>query len=287
MNVAYKNKIDLGKIQGLNALLKKNRLNTVCVSARCPNKSECFGKKTATFLILGDICTRGCLFCSVKQKDTPCILDPNEPERIAGFVHELGLEHVVITSVTRDDLPDGGASQFARTIQSVRAVNPGAVIEVLTPDFQLNYQALAVVLEAQPDIFNHNMETIPRLYAAVRPEANYQRSLKVLEYSKQKNDQLITKTGLMLGLGEDRKEVAETLQDLRKVNCDVLVLGQYFQPTKRNIPVARYVSREEFKEYEQIAQDMGFLSVASSPSMRSSYLAKELYQQLKVQKLIV
>lgn len=281
MNVAAKNKIDLSKIQELNALLKKNHINTVCVSARCPNKSECFGKKTATFLILGDICTRGCLFCSVKKKAIPCMLDADEPKRIAGFVHDLGLEHVVITSVTRDDLPDGGASQFTQTIQAVREVNPGAIIEVLIPDFQLNYQALDTVLEAQPDIFNHNVETVPRLYAVVRPEANYQRSLKVLEYSKQKNNKLITKTGLMLGLGEDRKEVKEALQDLRKVNCDVLVLGQYFQPTKHNIPVTRYLSREEFKEYEQIALDMGFLSVAASPSMRSSYLAKELYQKIK------
>ncbi|MBI5555655.1 MAG: lipoyl synthase [Elusimicrobia bacterium] len=280
-----KKKIDISKIQGLKALLKKNRLNTVCVSARCPNKSECFGKKTATFLILGEVCTRGCLFCSVKKNTSPGILDAHEPERIAGFVHDLGLEYVVITSVTRDDLPDGGASQFFRTIQAVRVVNPDAIIEVLTPDFQLNYQALDAVLEAQPDVFNHNVETVPRLYPVVRPEANYQRSLKVLEYSKQKSNKLISKTGLMLGLGENRKEVEEAMRDLRKVNCDVLILGQYFQPTKQNIPVTRYLTREEFKEYEQLAQDMGFLSVVASPSMRSSYLAKELYKKMTNDKI--
>ncbi len=281
MNNSVKNKIDLTKIVELNALLNKNRLHTVCVSARCPNKSECFGKKTATFLILGDICTRHCRFCSVRKNDTPQLLDAEEPGRIAIFVKELGLEHVVITSVTRDDLADGGASQFVQTIQAVRATTPGSMIEVLTPDFQLNYQAVDAVLAAQPDIFNHNVETVPGLYNTVRPEADYQRSLKVLEYCKQKSPKTITKSGLMLGLGEDKEGIIAVLQDLRKINCDVVVLGQYFQPTKSNIPVTRYLSREEFKNYEKIAQDMGFLSVASSPNMRSSYLAKELFQKIK------
>lgn len=281
MNNSVKNKIDLTKIVELNALLNKNRLHTVCVSARCPNKSECFGKKTATFLILGDICTRHCRFCSVRKNDAPQLLDTDEPGRMAIVVKELGLEHVVITSVTRDDLADGGASQFVRSIQAVRATAPVSIIEVLTPDFQLNYQALDAVLAAQPDIFNHNVETVPGLYSTVRPEADYQRSLKVLEYCKRKSPNTITKSGLMLGLGEDQEGVIAVLQDLRKINCDVVVLGQYFQPTKSNIPVTRYLSREEFKNYEKIAQEMGFLSVASSPNMRSSYLAKELYEKIR------
>ncbi|MDD5353711.1 MAG: lipoyl synthase [bacterium] len=273
------------KIVELNALLNKNRLHTVCVSARCPNKSECFGKKTAAFLILGDICTRHCRFCSVRKNAELPELDIEEPARIASVVQELGLEHVVITSVTRDDLADGGASQFAGTIQAVRVIVPDAIIEVLTPDFQFDHQALDTVLAAQPDIFNHNVETMPRLYVTVRPEADYRRSLNVLEYSKRKNNKIITKSGLMLGLGEEEKEVVAVLQDLRQVNCDVVVLGQYFQPTKSNMPVARYLSREEFKNYERLARGMGFLSVAASPNMRSSYLAQELYQQLKITKL--
>ncbi|MDD5491796.1 MAG: lipoyl synthase [bacterium] len=281
MNNAVKNKIDLTKIVELNALLNKNHLHTVCVSARCPNKSECFGKKTATFLILGDICTRHCRFCSVKKESVPILPDTEEPDRLAGFVKELELEHIVITSVTRDDLPDGGASQFARTIQAVRAVVPAAIIEVLTPDFQLDHKALDTVLEARPDIFNHNVETVPRLYSLVRPEADYQRSLKVLEYYKQKSPGTITKSGLMFGLGEEEKDVFAVLRDLRKIGCDVVVLGQYFQPTKNNIPVRRYLSREEFKQFEKIAGSMGFLAVASGPTMRSSYLAKELYKQIQ------
>lgn len=281
MNKAVKNKIELTKIVELNALLNKNRIHTVCTSARCPNKSECFGKKTAAFLILGDICTRHCRFCSVKKGSAPTLPDTGEPDRIAEFVRELGLEHVVITSVTRDDLPDGGASQFARTIQAVRAKVPNAIIEVLTPDFQLDHKALDTVLAAQPDIFNHNVETIPRLYGLARPEADYRRSLKVLEYVKQKSHSLITKSGLMLGLGEDEKEVVAVLHDLRQANCDVVVLGQYFQPTKSNLPVNRYLSREEFKYFEKLTGNMGFLAVAAGPTMRSSYLAKELYKQIQ------
>jgi lipoic acid synthetase len=230
---------------------------------------------------LGDTCTRNCLFCSIKKKAAPVLPDIEEPGRIAEFVKELGLEHVVITSVTRDDLADGGASQFAYTVQAVRAIVPTAIIEVLTPDFQLDHKALDTVLEARPDIFNHNVETVPRLYSTVRPEADYRRSLKVLEYGKQSNNKIITKSGLMLGLGENEKEVTAVLQDLRKINCDVVVLGQYFQPTKSNIPVTRYLSREEFKKYETIAGNMGFLAVASGPTMRSSYLAKELFQKIR------
>jgi lipoyl synthase len=281
MNNLVKNKIDLTKIVELTVLLRKNRLNTVCVSARCPNKSECFGKKTATFLILGDICTRNCLFCSVKKKTVPILLDTEEPGRIAGLVKELGLEHVVITSVTRDDLVDGGASQFARTIQAIRTVAPSAIIEVLTPDFKLDHKALDTVLEAQPDIFNHNVETVPRLYGRVRPEADYRRSLKVLEYCKRTSYKTVTKSGLMLGLSEKEKEITAVLLDLREINCDIVVLGQYFQPTKSNIPVTKYLSREEFKYYEQLAGGMGFIAVASGPTMRSSYLAKELYEKIR------
>lgn len=280
MITATKNKIDLTRIVELKANLKKNNIHTVCESARCPNKSECFGKKTATFLILGNVCTRHCLFCSVK-KDKELRFDENEPERIANFVRQFHLRHAVITSVTRDDLADGGASQFARTILAIRKVAPEVIIEVLTPDFKLNFSALDCVLAAGLEVFNHNMETVSRLYPLVRPEADYKRSLRVLEYVKKKNKNIFTKSGLMLGLGETKTEVEKALRDLKKVGCDIVVLGQYFQPTKDNIPVTRYLNQEEFAEYEDIAEGMDFVSVVAGTYMRSSYLAKEMYEKIK------
>jgi lipoic acid synthetase len=276
-----KNKINLGDIQGLAALLKKANINTVCVSARCPNKGECFKKGTATFLILGDQCSRNCRFCSVKNSATLLPPDPDEPQRLGLFARELGLRHIVITSVTRDDLADGGAGHFAATIAALRELNPAAVMEVLTPDFKFDRPALDTVLAAGPEVFNHNVETIPRLYAAVRPQADYRRSLQVLAYIKEKNNEVITKSGLMLGLGEERSEVEQVLKDLRAAGCDIVIIGQYFQPTRENIPVSRYLAAAEFKEYETVARNLGFISVAAGPYVRSSYLAGEIYQKLR------
>jgi len=261
--------------------LKKQNINTVCVSARCPNKGECFKKGTATFLILGDVCSRNCRFCSVKNSAVLMPPDPDESRRLAVFARKLGLRHIVVTSVTRDDLTDGGAGHFAATITAMRELNPTAVMEVLTPDFRFNRNALDMVLASRPEVFNHNVETVPRLYDTVRPQADYRRSLQVLAYIKEKNKDIVTKSGLMLGLGEERSEVEQVLKDLRAAGCDVVVLGQYFQPTRENIPVSRYLAVAEFKEYEGLARNLGFLSVAAGPYVRSSYLAGEIYQRLR------
>lgn len=277
---ATKKKIALTSIVKLQAALKSRKIHTVCVSARCPNKSECFDRGTATFLILGNVCSRHCRFCSVEKDQVMKPLDIREPERLAEFAKELALRHVVITSVTRDDLADGGGTHFSLTITAVKRLNPSAIVEVLTPDFQLNFAALDSVLAAKPEIFNHNLETVPRLYPLIRPEADYQRSLSVLSYVKEKHKNIFTKSGLMLGLGETEAEVRQVLRDLKKVGCDMVVLGQYFQPTKENIPVTRYLSRDEFTAYQKYALNLGFLSAASEPYMRSSYLAKELYQKI-------
>lgn len=281
MTVSPKQKIDWRKIRDLSALLKKNSLNTVCVSARCPNKSECFGKKTATFLILGDICTRHCRFCSVKKDGPLPPPDIEEAQRIAGFARSLDLDHIVVTSVTRDDLADGGAEHFAKTIAAIKADNPASIVEVLTPDFQGDTMALDTVMAREPEIFNHNIETVPRLYPEIRPQAVYRRSLDVLAYVKRRYPSSLTKSGLMLGLGETREEVVSAMRDLRTAHCDVIVLGQYLQPAKENVPVSRYVPEEEFSELGEIARGMGFLSVAAGPHMRSSYLARELYRKIK------
>lgn len=276
-----KRKIDLTKIAELQSFLRRGGLHTVCESARCPNKSECFGKKTATFMILGNVCTRNCAFCGVPKAAVLVKPDEEEPRRIAECAKKLGLRHVVVTSVTRDDLADGGARHFARTIRMVRDASPDAIVEVLTPDFKLNFDALDSVLDADPDVFNHNVETVPRLYNSVRHEADYGRSLQVLEYVKKKRRTIVTKSGLMLGLSEKESEVIAVLRDLKTVGCDMIVIGQYFQPTKENIPVQRYVTAEEFTGLRSKAEEMGFLNVAVGPFMRSSYLAKELYQKIK------
>jgi len=283
MTVSPKQKIDWRKLRDLSALLKKNDLNTVCVSARCPNKSECFGKKTATFLILGDTCTRHCRFCSVKKDGSLQPPDIEEAQRIAGFARSLDLDHIVVTSVTRDDLADGGAGHFARTIAAIKTDNASAIMEVLTPDFQGDMAALDMVMGSAPEIFNHNIETVPRLYAEIRPQAGYRRSLDVLAYVKAHYPAAVTKSGLMLGLGETRAEIVSVLRDLREAACDVIVLGQYFQPAKENVPVSRYLPEEEFSELVEIARGLGFLSVAAGPYMRSSYMARELYQKIKNQ----
>ena len=256
-------------------LLSELRLETVCENAKCPNRMECYSQKTATFMILGNVCTRPCGFCAV-SRGKPDALELDEPERLAEAAHRLGLKHVVITSVTRDDLPDGGADHYYQCILAVRR-RTGATIEVLTPDFVEQKEMLDRVIEAVPDVFNHNMETIPRLYRRVRgPKSDYQWTLKLLQRIKEKNAEIKTKSGLMLGLGETREELLDCLADLRRVDCDFLTLGQYLQPGKRYLPVVRYIPPEEFDELGKLAKSMGFKQVASGPFVRSSYHAREM-----------
>jgi lipoic acid synthetase len=256
-------------------LLDELSLHTVCQEARCPNLAECFGGGTATFMILGDTCTRGCRFCAVEQ-GRPAALDADEPERVAEAAARLNLAHVVVTSVTRDDLPDGGAGHFAATVEALRRRLPGATLEVLVPDFGGSCAALERVLTARPDVLNHNVETVPRLYPQVRPQAQYGRSLALLEHARASNPQITTKSGLMLGLGERVSEVLRVLQDLRRAGCDLVTLGQYLQPTDRQHRVARYVPPAEFGAYKEWAQAMGFRGVAAGPLVRSSYRARAL-----------
>ena len=255
-------------------LLRELNLETVCENARCPNRPECYARRTATFMIMGNVCTRPCGFCSV-PRGTPETLQLDEPERVAEAAYRLGLRHVVITSVTRDDLPDGGAEHFHRCVLAVRE-RTGAVVEVLTPDFLGVTAAIDRVIEAQPEVFNHNTETVPRFYKKVRGRADYQRSLDLLARVKKVAPNMTTKSGLMLGLGETRGELLETLADLRGVHCDVLTLGQYLTPTLKHIPVARYLPPEEFDELAILARTLGFQKVASGPFVRSSYHADEM-----------
>ncbi|MHB8066283.1 MAG: lipoyl synthase [Desulfobaccales bacterium] len=261
-------------------LLDRLHLPTVCESARCPNRGECFSHHTATFLILGDVCTRGCAFCAVK-KGKPLPLEADEPQRLAQAVSQLGLRHVVITSVTRDDLPDGGAAHYARVVAALRQHCPGVRVELLVPDFTGSEKALATVLAAAPDILAHNLETVPRLYSRVRRGADYRRSLKLLEQAKQLSPKIITKSGLMLGLGEESPEIEEVLQDLRLVDCNMLTLGQYLSPSLHHVPVARYANPEEFASWQRQAQDLGFKSVAAGALVRSSYKAPVFFQELQ------
>ena len=252
-------------------------LHTVCESAQCPNQGECFTQGTATLLILGDRCTRHCRFCAVTH-DNPLALDTGEPHRVAEAVIRLGLRHVVITSVTRDDLADGGAGHFADTVTAVREVSPEITIEVLVPDFQGSAAALARLMTSSPDVVNHNLETVPRLYATVRPEADYRRSMDLLEGARMIDNRTVTKSGLMLGLGENRDEVLAVMADLRRVNTDLLTLGQYLPPSPQHIPLARYVTPAEFDDLAVMGRQMGFRAVASGPFVRSSFHAAELYQ---------
>jgi lipoyl synthase len=251
------------------------KLHTVCESARCPNHWECWSKGTATFMIAGDRCTRACAFCAVTTA-RPFPLDPQEPLRVAEAVARLHLRHVVITAVARDDLKDGGADHFRQTVNQVRSLNPGVTIEILVPDFLDRDEAIDLVLSANPDIFNHNLETVPRLTPQVRSRATYARSLSVLRKVKQKRgDTVYTKSGLMLGLGETEAEVHGSLADLRAVGCDLLTLGQYLQPAQQNLPVVEFIAPARFAAYREQAQRMGFLHVASGPMVRSSYHADE------------
>jgi len=262
------------KVKGL---IGKDRLHTVCQEAKCPNIWECFSRQTATFLIMGSRCTRNCGFCSVAQGPAGPP-DPNEPDRVAAAARQMGLKYVVITSVTRDDLSDGGAKFFARTIEAVHSQIPAAMVEVLIPDFQGDAQALQVVLKACPDILNHNIETVPRLYPIVRPQAHYRRSLQLLKRVQKFAPDLPTKSGLMLGLGESSEEIRKTLKDLKDAGCRILTLGQYLQPSKAHLPVKRFIPPAEFEDWKHTALEMGFSEVASGPFVRSSYHARELYE---------
>ena len=258
------------------ALLKKGRLHTVCQEAKCPNLWECFSQRTATFLIMGPRCTRNCRFCSVGQGPAGPP-DPSEPRRVAEAAARMGLAYVVVTSVTRDDLADGGAAFFAMTIEEIRRLLPRALVEVLIPDFQGDEEALMTVMTARPDVLNHNLETVPRLYPRVRPEAVYGRSLDVLRLAREYAPSIPTKSGLMLGLGERPEEVAKTLEDLLEADCSMLTLGQYLQPSREHLEVEEFVHPDDFKKWEKQALAMGFRQVASGPMVRSSYHAQELY----------
>jgi lipoic acid synthetase len=256
----------------LKRILREHSLHTVCEEARCPNIGECWENRTATFLILGDTCTRGCRFCAI-GKGKPLPLDPEEPRNVARVVQQLGLSHVVVTSVNRDDLPDGGSHHFAKTVFWIKALNPGIRVEVLVPDFKGDPEALRTVVGSGIDILNHNVETVPRLYRRVRPGAIYERSLALLETAKRLRPGLLTKSGLMLGVGETLEEVRATLEDLRAVDCDIVTLGQYLRPSLAQLPVERYVTPEEFEELGAEARALGFRHVESGPLVRSSYHA--------------
>ncbi|MGE5530415.1 MAG: lipoyl synthase [Patescibacteria group bacterium] len=260
-----------GAVRGI---LQRHNLHTVCQGAACPNLGQCFAEGTAAFMILGRYCTRDCRFCAVEHGG-PEPVDPEEPGRLAAAAGEMGLRHAVVTSVTRDDLPDGGAGQFAAVIAALRAVRPPVTIEVLTPDFRGSREAAATVAHAGPDVFNHNVETVPRLYAEVRPGADYARSLWLLSAVKEMNPHAMTKSGLMLGLGETEEEVLQTLADLRAAGCDMVTVGQYLRPTRAHLPVAEYVPPERFDALAARARAMGFAHVAAGPLVRSSFHAGE------------
>jgi len=264
----------------LKDIMRSGGLHTVCEEARCPNIGECWEKKHATFMIMGDTCTRACAFCNVKT-GLPGALDPNEPSHVADATAKLGLAHIVVTSVDRDDLPDGGARHFAETIRAIRKRCPQTTIEVLTPDFLRKDGALEIVVEAKPDVFNHNLETVPSLYLTVRPGARYFHSLRLLQRVKELDPAMFTKSGVMVGLGEERNEVLQVMDDMRSAQVDFLTVGQYLQPTRKHHEVKRFVPPDEFKSLETIAYTKGFLMVASSPLTRSSHHAGEDFARLK------
>ena len=265
-------------------IVKENGLVTVCEEAGCPNIGECWDKKHATFMIMGDTCTRACAFCNVKT-GLPGALDAGEPEHVAEATFKLGLAHIVITSVDRDDLGDGGAAHFAATIRAIRARCPATTIEILTPDFLRKPGALEVVVAAKPDVFNHNLETVPRLYLSIRPGARYYHSLRLLERVKERDPSLFTKSGLMVGLGESKEEVMQVMDDMRSAGIDFLTIGQYLQPTRKHAAIDRYVDPQEFAAYEAIARAKGFLMVSASPLTRSSHHAGEDFARLKAARL--
>jgi lipoic acid synthetase len=275
-----KKRLSSGSVhEKFSSLLSKTQVHTVCKEAQCPNIWECFSRRTATFMIMGDRCTRNCRFCAVAHGPNR-FPDPEEPVRIAKMVQNLNLDYVVITSVTRDDLPDGGASFFVRTVKEIRRKVPDALVELLIPDLQGNKDALKSITEIQPDVLNHNIETVPRLYSIVRPGAIYQRSIDLLLQIITFNSTIITKSGLMLGLGEQPEEILNALKDLLDAGCRLVTMGQYLQPTKAHLPVERYIPPEEFDNWRKIALEMGFAEVAAGPFVRSSYNAKNLYRTI-------
>ncbi|MBR1943612.1 lipoyl synthase [bacterium] len=268
--------IDTEKTKKVRTVLKHNCLNTVCENARCPNKNECYQKNTATFLIMGNVCTRNCRYCNIScEKPEP--LNPDEPKNIAKAVSELGLKYSVITSVTRDDLSDGGAEHFAQTIYEIRKLTSDTKIEILTPDFKGDKKALDIIIEAKPDVFNHNIETVEKLFKTARPQGNYRRSLEVLKYVKENSD-ILTKSGLMVGLGETEDEIKRTFADLRDVGCDILTVGQYIQPSKQHLEVDKYYTEEEFEHLKGLAHQAGFEKYQIAPLVRSSYNAFNLFE---------
>jgi len=271
--------IDTDKTKKVRNILKTRCLNTVCEQARCPNKAECYAKDTATFLIMGSTCTRNCKFCNIKG-GKPEELDIDEPTKIALSVKELELDYAVITSVTRDDLPDGGAEHFAKVIYEIKNLTPNVKIEVLTPDFKGSKYALDIVIKAKPDVFNHNIETAKELYSKARPMANYEQSLNVLKYVKEKDTSILTKSGMMVGLGETKEQIITTLKDLHSVGCDIVTIGQYIQPSKQHIEVEKYYKPEEYEDLTQIAKEIGIKFPVFAPLVRSSYKAKECVETI-------
>lgn len=266
--------IDTDKTRTVRKILKSNCLNTVCEGARCPNKNECYSNHTATFLIMGSVCTRNCRYCNIScQRPEP--LDENEPLHVAQAVKDLGLKYAVITSVTRDDLPDGGANHFAKCINEIRKISPNTKIEILTPDFKGNEESLNTIIKAHPDVFNHNIETARDIFKTARPQGNYDTSLGVLKYVKENSD-IKTKSGFMIGLGEDIEQIKQTIIDLYSVNCDILTIGQYIQPSKEHLPVAKYYNPEEYEELKDIAKNIGIKYFQIGPLVRSSYNAAKL-----------
>ena len=264
------------RVGNVKGILRDLGLNTVCEEASCPNIGECFNAGTATFLIMGPACTRACPYCDIDFEKKPKALDPTEPERLAEAVRRMNLNHVVITSVNRDDLPDGGASQFVKCIEGVRSVSPKTTIEVLIPDLCGNWNALEIILQAKPEVLNHNTETVKRLYRRVRPQGDYNRSLELLKRSRQLAPGVYTKSGIMVGLGETDAEVREAMQDLRTVDCDILTLGQYLQPTPKHLAVAGFIPPEQFEAWREFGESIGFLQVVASPLTRSSYHAEQV-----------
>ncbi len=275
-----KKRINIAAVTEMEALLRSLGLNTVCEDAVCPNRGECFKNKTAVFMLLGNVCTRACRFCAV-GKGNPMPLNPDEPANVAAAAKKLGLSHVVLTSVTRDDLADGGAAQFAQTITELKIQLSGSTVEALIPDFQGNLDALLTIIATNPDIINHNIETVPSLYASVRPQASYKRSLELLRRVKGLGGGIYSKTGLMVGLGEKVEEVYGVMDDLVSIGCDMLTIGQYLAPSRAHLPIAAYVQPDQFEEYRRIAIEKGIKYVASAPLVRSSYKAAEGLKEMR------
>jgi lipoic acid synthetase len=269
------------RVGNVKDILRDLSLNTVCEEASCPNIGECFKAGTATFLIMGPACTRACPYCDIDFEKKPKPLDPTEPGRLAEAVRRMKLNHVVITSVNRDDLPDGGASQFVRCIEAIRAISPQTTIEVLIPDLCGNWNALEIILKAQPEVLNHNTETVPRLYRRVRPQGNYERTLELLKRSRDIAPWIYTKSGIMVGLGETDEEIRKSMQDLRAVDCDILTIGQYLQPSQKHLKVDEFIHPEQFAAWKAFGEQLGFLQIVASPLTRSSYHAEEVRELME------